>query len=303
LRTQKRKDTVIENITYRAMKAIFDVLALVPPKTAEKIALFVSKIWFVSDRRHRKVAIDNITLAFGDQMTTSEINRVARKTFFYAASMLFETPRIYALKPKDVTKYYTVHGLQHLRAAHNKGKGVLMLSGHLGNWEISVQLNNIARLKVCGVYRKLAFAPAERYFHEKRESAGSRLYPLKGAVHAIVRELKQGNCMALLIDQNAKRSQSVFIDFFGRTASANAGPAYLALLTGVPVIMYFFVRENGKYRFEVLPELPVVNTGDLEKDLIANTRIFNKALEGIIRRYPDQWFWIHNRWKTQPLAE
>ena len=295
--------TVPETMVYQTIKAIFDVLAMVPPKIGEKIALFFSKIWFTADKRHREVAIENITHAFGDRMTPREINRTARKTFFYATNMIFETPRVYALKSKDVSKYYTVYGLQHLRMAHNKGKGVLMLSGHLGNWEISVQLNNLARLTVCGVYRKLDFAPMERYFHEKRESTGSRLYPLKGAVHAILRELAAGNCMALLIDQNAKRHQSVFIDFFGRTASANMGPAYLALLTGVPVIMYFFVRENGKYRCEFLPELPVVNTGDLENDLIVNTRIFNKALEGIIRRYPDQWFWVHNRWKTQPLPE
>ncbi|MDA3834643.1 MAG: lysophospholipid acyltransferase family protein [Spirochaetales bacterium] len=295
------KMTLPETMVYRIIKAIFDVLAMEPPKTGEKIALYFSKIWFVVDTRHRKIAIENITRAFGSEKTRLEINRIARATFFHATNMIFETPRVYALRSKDVSKHYMVHGLHHLRMAHTKGKGVLMLSGHLGNWEISVQLNNIARLQVCGVYRKLDFAPAEKYFHEKRQSTGSRLYPLKGAVHAILRELAAGNCMALLIDQNAKRHQSVFIDFFGRTASVNMGPAYLALLTGVPVIMYFFVRENGKYRCEFLPELPVVNTGDLEKDLIVNTRIFNKALEGIIRRYPDQWFWIHNRWKTQPL--
>ncbi len=297
------KESAFETIVYKAIKVLFDIIALIPPKTGEKIALFLSKIWWVADKRHRKITVDNITQAFGDRMSAAEINRIARKTFFYATNMIFETPRVYALKPGDVTKHYTVHGIQHLRAAHNKGKGVLMFSGHLGNWEISVQLNNIARLQVSGVYRKLDFAPAERYFHEKRESTGSRLYPLKGAVHAILRELGKGNCMALLIDQNAKRHQSVFIDFFGRTASANMGPAYLALLTGVPVIMYFFVRENGKYRCEFLPELPVINTGDLEKDLVVNTQNFNKALEGVIRRYPDQWFWVHNRWKTQPLAE
>jgi KDO2-lipid IV(A) lauroyltransferase len=297
------KMTVLETIAYKAIKAIFDALALVPPKAGEKIALFLSKIWFVVDKRHRKIAIDNITQAFGDQMTPSEINRIARKTFFYATNMIFETPRVYALKPGDVSKHYTVHGLQHLRAAHTKGKGVLMLSGHLGNWEISVQLNNIARLQVSGVYRKLDYAPMERYFHEKRESTGSRLYPLKGAVHAILREFGLGNCMALLIDQNAKRHQGVFIDFLGRKACTNSGPAHLALMTDVPVIMYFFVRENGKYRCEFLPELPVINTGDTEKDLIVNTQIFNNALEGIIRRYPDQWFWIHNRWKTQPLVD
>ena len=295
--------TFFETMAYRVIKAIFDVIALVPPKTGEKIALFFSKIWFVVDRRHRKIAIENITHAFGDRMTPGEIHRIARTTFFHAANMIFETPRVYALKPKDVSRHYRVHGLHHLRVAHTKGKGVLMLSGHLGNWEISVQLNNIARLTVCGVYRKLDYPPMERYFHEKRESTGSRLYPLKGAVQAILREFAAGNAMALLIDQNAKRHQGVFVDFFGRPACTNMGPAYLALLTGVPVIMYFFVRENGKYRCEFLPELPVVNTGDMEQDLLVNTRNFNKALEGIIRRYPDQWFWIHNRWKTRPLKE
>ncbi len=295
--------TAFETLVYRMIKAIFDVLALVPPKTGEKMALFFSKIWFAVDRRHRKIAIENITRAFGREKTRLEINRIARTTFFHAANMIFETPRVYALKPKDVSKHYTVHGLHHLRMAHTKGKGVLMLSGHLGNWEISVQLNNIARLTVCGVYRKLDYLPMERYFHEKRESTGSRLYPLKGAVNAILREFAAGNGIALLIDQNPKRHQGVFVDFFGKPACTTMGPAYLALLTGVPVIMYFFVRENGKYRCEFLPELRVVNTGDMEQDILVNTRNFNRALEGIIRRYPDQWFWIHNRWKNRPLPE
>jgi len=107
----------------------------------------------------------------------------------------------------------------------------------------------------------------------------------------------------MLIDQNAKRHHGVFIDFFGRKACANSGPAHLALMTDVPVIPYFFIRENGKYRLEILPEVPVVNTGDMKQDIFVNTQNFNRVIESIIRRYPDQWFWIHNRWKTQPLAE
>jgi Kdo2-lipid IVA lauroyltransferase/acyltransferase len=297
------KMTVIETIAYRAIKAIFDTFAVIPPTVGEKIALFISKIWFAFDKQHRKVAVENITHAFGDQMTRHEINRMARKTFFYATNMFFETPRAYAWKPRDLSKHYTVRGLSHLMNAQMKGKGVLMFSGHIGNWEISVHLNNLSGQQVCGVYRKLDYAPAERYFHEKRESQGSRLYPLKGAVRWILHELGLGNCMAMLIDQNVKRHQGVFIDFFGRKACANAGPAHLAIMTGVPVIPYFFVRENGKYRLEVLPEVPVVNTGDLEKDVLVNTRNFNRVLENIIRRYPDQYIWYYNRWKTQPLPD
>ena len=297
------KMTVMETIAYKAIKAIFDTFALIPPTVGEKIALFISKIWFAFDKRHRKVAIENITHAFGDQMTPHEINRTARKTFFYATNMIFETPRAYAWKPRDLSKHYTVKGLYHLMNAQMKGKGVLMFSGHVGNWEISVQLNNLSNKQVCGVYRKLDYAPAERYFHEKRESQGSRLYPLKGAVHRIFREFGLGNCVAMLIDQNAKRHQGVFIDFLGRKACTNSGPAHLALMSGVPVIPYFFIRENGKYGLEVLPEVPVVNTGDTEKDILVNTQNFNRVIENIIRRYPDQWFWIHDRWKTRPLPD
>jgi KDO2-lipid IV(A) lauroyltransferase len=297
------KMTVMETIAYKAIKAIFNTFALIPVMVSEKIALFISKIWFTFDKRHRKIAIENITLAFGDQMTPFEINRMARKTFFYATNMLFETPRAYAWKSRDLSKHYTVTGLSHLMNAQMKGKGVLMISGHIGNWEISVQLNNLSGQQVCGVYRKLDYAPAERYFHEKRESKGSRLYPLKGAVIRIFRELGLGNCMAMLIDQNVKRHQGVFIDFFGRKACANSGPAYLALMTGAPVIPYFFVRENGKYRLEVLPEVPVVNSGDMETDVLVITQNFNKIIENIIRRYPDQWCWLYNRWKTQPLSD
>ncbi len=297
------KKPVIETIAYKAIKILFDMLALIPPTAGEKIALALSKIWFALDKRHKNVAIENITHAFGDQMTSYEINRMARKTFFYAANMLFETPRAYTWKPDDLSKHYTIKGFDHLKAAHTKGKGVLMVSGHFGNWEISVQLNNLSGLQCCGVYRKLDFLPMEKYFHEKRESTGSRLYPLKGAAQATFRELRLGNCMCLLIDQNAKRHQGVFIDFLGRKACANTGPAHLALAMDVPVIPYFFVRENGKYRLEVLPEIPVIKTGDMEKDILVNTQNFNRVIEDIIRRYPDQWFWIHNRWKTQPLTD
>jgi len=297
------KMTVMETISYRVIKAIFDTFALVPPTVGEKIALFISKIWFAVDKKHRKMAIENIALSFGDQMTPQEVNRIARKTFFYVTNMLFETPRAYAWEPHDLSKHYTITGLSHLMNAQMQGKGVLMISGHIGNWEISVQLNNLSGQQVCGVYRKLDYAPGERYFHEKRESKGSRLYPLKGAVHWILHELGLGNCMAMLIDQNVKRHQGVFIDFFGRKACANSGPAYLALMTGVPVIPYFFVRENGKYRLEILPEVPVVNTGDMESDLLVNTQNFNRIIENIIRRYPDQWCWLYNRWKTRPLTD
>lgn len=295
------KMTVMETIAYRAIKATFNTFAMIPPTVGEKIALFISKIWFSLDKRHRKVAIENITHAFGDQMTPKEIKRMARKTFFYTANMIFETPRAYSWKPLDLYKHYTVRGLYHLMNAQMKGKGVLMLSGHIGNWEISVQLNNLSGQQICGVYRKLDYAPAERYFHEKRESKGSRLYPLKGAAHRIFREFRLGNCVAMLIDQNAKRDHGIFIDFLGRKACSNSGPAFIALMSGVPVIPYFFVRENGKYCLEFLPEVPVVNTGDMEKDILVNTQNFNRIIENIIRRYPDQWFWIHDRWKTQPL--
>jgi len=116
----------------------------------------------------------------------------------------------------------------------------------------------------------------------------------------ILQNLKQGGLIGILMDQNVDWYEGVFVDFFGRRACTNKGLALLALKTRAPVIPIFLVREKTGFRVEIGEEIPLVKTGDKIKDIEANTQQYNNAIEAFVRRYPDQWFWVHQRWKTRP---
>lgn len=116
----------------------------------------------------------------------------------------------------------------------------------------------------------------------------------------VLRSLKNNELVGILLDQNTNVAAGVFVDFFGKPACTNKGLAVLARATGVPVIPAFLAREGGAFHVEFGPEIPTIKTEDEDSDIYVNTRNYNQALESIIRRYPEQWFWVHNRWKTRP---
>lgn len=287
---------------YLIIKAVFRALSWVPVDISVKLASGISKLWYKFDKFHRDIALSNLETAFGDEKSSREIEALAKKTFFNTTNMIFESARAFQWNTAQIRKNMRVEGLKHLESAHRKGKGILLLTGHVGNWEMSLFITDLTPYFITGVYNKLKIQAAERYVLEKRQSRGGRMYPLKEAVGGILYELEQGNLMGLLMDQNAKR-RGVFVDFFGKKASSNKGLAQLALTTRAPVVPYFVIRRNGKFIVEVLPEVPLIDTGDMEADILANTAQYNKIIEDVIRRYPDQWLWVHRRWKTRPKGK
>ena len=294
----------LHTYAYNAIALLFKLIGLIPEARAEKLARTLASFVYWVDKRHREVALSNLTHAFQDEMTPEEIDALARENFYQTALTLFEMGQSTHWPKETVKDRFRYYGMHHVMKAHAKGKGVLFVMGHMGNWEFLAPAIVASGLQPAAVYRPLDFAPMDAYIKDMREKFGCRMYPTKKAIEGILHELGQGNVVGLLIDQNAtKRRQGVFVDFFGRKASAHKGIAQLALATGVPVISFFVVRENGKFRAEFGPEIPVVNTGDMEADLVTNTQNFNRVIEGVVRRYPAQWFWVHRRWKTRPLDE
>lgn len=268
---------------------------------ADRIAKLLGLLWYYLDKRHRNLANENLSHAFSEELSDLEIKAILKKVFINLAKMLFEITRGYRWKPEELSKHFIVNGLDNLRTAHEKGKGVLLLTGHLGNWEMSVHLNTLSGIDGSGVYRTLDSPALNRYVLEKRQITGGKLYPLKDAVMGIFHEMSMGNFIGFLCDQNSKRGQGVFVDFFGRKACANKGLAQFAMSTSAPVVPFFIVREGGKFLLDIGPEIPLVDTGKKENDLIANTQNYNTIIENMIRKFPDQWLWVHNRWKNQPL--
>ncbi|MBU1696405.1 MAG: lysophospholipid acyltransferase family protein, partial [Proteobacteria bacterium] len=141
-----------------------------------------------------------------------------------------------------------------------------------------------------------------RLMLEERQRFGVTMIPLRGAAKKIDAILRNKNAVGTLLDQNADWYNGVFVDFFGRSACTNKGMAVLALRTKAPVVPMYIAKTDNTYVVEYLPEIPLQSTGDMIKDIENNTQNYTIAIESMVRKYPDQYFWIHNRWKTRPYS-
>ncbi|MCF8025234.1 MAG: lysophospholipid acyltransferase family protein [Desulfobacteraceae bacterium] len=290
---------VLDTIIYYLISWAFFLLGMIPPKAAGMLADVLGRIWFVTDRQHREVAIGNLNRAFGDEMPPAQVRALARKVFCSLIRIAFEIGWALHIKKGDVRKYFRFHGMGSLQAALQKKKGVLILTAHLGNWELLVTVAAKLGLPISAIYRPMKFKPLDLFFRELRSRNGASLFPKKGAMRKVLRSLKNNELVGVLLDQHTGMFQGVAVDFFGEPAGTNKGLAFLARETGAPVVPMFLVRENGVFRVECGPQLPDIRTGDQEKDIEATTRLYNRVIESMIRRYPEQWFWVHRRWKIK----
>jgi len=286
------------DIIYRLIKLFVKLIGRIPRPLARLFSDFLGLVWFKADKRHRTIVQKNIHLSFGNAMTTPAVRTMARQIFKNVAGILFEIGWAYNLKESEFSRYFIFKGYEHLEEALKKKKGVLALTCHMGNWELLCQAISQTGLKNSILYRKLDFQPLDKFMLEIREQYGTTLIPLKGASRRIDGLLAQGQVVGTLLDQNVDWYEGCFVDFFGRPACTNRGVASLVIRTGAPVVPMFISRQDGKYIIEFLPEVPLILTGDTTKDLEINTQNYTSAIETMIRKCPDQWLWLHNRWKT-----
>ncbi len=289
-----------QHIAYKAISMVFRLLSLVPRAWSARIGSVLGRIWFLADTRHRDMAIDNLTRAYTNEKTPQEVRILARQVFKNIGQMIFEVPWSLRLNEKNLDQYFTINGIDHFKAAHEKGKGVLLLSAHLGNWELLSVVGGIIHMPVSNLYRPLDFEPLDRFMTEVRTRFGLKLIPAKRAMRKILSALKQGEGVSILLDQNVDWYDGVFVEFFGRRTCTSSGLALLALKFEAPVVPLFIARQGSGFRVEFGKEIPLIKTGDKTKDVEDNTQQYNKVLEAFIRRYPDQWLWVHNRWQTKP---
>ena len=293
-----------DNIIYFGISIFMYLLGLIPVSIANAIGDFLGFVWFNLDKKHRELTCKNIRDTYGDKKNDKEVKKLAKTVFQNTARMLFEHTRFHRMKREDWHTLFSITGLEHLQAAHEEGKGILAFSGHLGNWELLSALAYITKLEFTVVYKTIEFAPMNKYVTKKREYTGANMFPVHNALDEIVKSLKRGGIAGLYVDQNVrKRHRGVFINFLNRKACTTKGLARLALSTRAPVVPIFTFRDKGKTHIVILPKMPLIETGDLEQDIFNNTQAYHSLIEEYIRKYPDQWFWIHNRWKTRPLEE
>lgn len=284
------------------LKALVFVLGHLPRSLMLPLAEALGALAFRFGKKRAGVARENIRNAYPDK-SPEEVDRIAAKVFENIAVVIFDFFRIPWLNDKSLKRLVEFEGEEHFERAMKKGKGVILLTAHFGNWEMMAVAVGRFLHPVDIVARDLDSPVIDELVNWVRTRGGNGIISKERAMRKLLKSLSGNGVVGILLDQNVQLSDSVFVDFFGTLAATNKGPARLASATGAAVVPIFNVREGSRYRIMVGTELEMADSGDKEKDTEVNTQRCTKAIEEVVRAYPDQWFWVHRRWKTRPPGE
>jgi len=256
-------------------------------------------IWVALPRR-RALTLENLLRAFGDGQLPSELRRLGRRSFEHLGMNIVEACVFFFRPPSVLLSRVDLAGVEHVEAAAAEGKGVLVLTAHYGNWELLAGAHLLSAFPLSVVVRPLDDPLMDRVVERFRLRSGVELIAKRRALREILEALRRGRMVGILLDQNTSRAEAVFAPFFGFPASTSKALAVISLRTGAPVVPVFIRRvEGGRHRVEVGPSIPPPPNGDVTD----YTAAFNRSIEAAVRRSPEQWFWMHNRWKTRPVSE
>ena len=251
------------------------------------------------DTRHREVAMKNLRLAF-PKLPESRRRQLAQKAFQQAGRTAMEMLWSTSLDDRTLQEIAVFEGREHLDAAIGGGRGALITTAHFGNWELmGVTLAHIG-VPMNVIARAIDDPEVEEVLHRLRTRTGARVIHKDSAVRAALRALRAGEVVGVLIDQNTVPSQASFVPFFGKTAATTRVSAQLHLRTGAPVLMLFCVPEGDRYRFLIEPLDTTGISTDADDAVEQLTAAMTAHIERHIRRCPDAWLWIHDRWRSRP---
>jgi len=285
------------------LKVISFVLGRLPLGFALAVGRLLGWLAYRLDRRHREIALENLKAAYASELSPGHAERIVREVFASLAMNLMEFMRIPWLRRGRLEGYVECEGIENFDRALARGRGVILLTAHFGNWELMGAYLGLTGYKLEIVVRELDSAVLEAFTVWVRTRCGNRIVPKGRSMRRLLKALSENAITGILLDQNVARSEGVFVDFFSRAACTNKGPAMLATRSRAAVVPAFIIREGRGHRIVIQEELKLVDTGDRERDTLENTARFTAAIERMVRAYPEQWFWIHRRWKTRPEPE
>jgi KDO2-lipid IV(A) lauroyltransferase len=284
---------------------ILYLLSFLPPTWAVQFGKWAGALAFVVDARHRHIALVNLKAAFPD-LRPSERWTIGRKAFENLGKTILEIPGLARQKREDIQsriRYLGVDRREWIKAREEGG--ALLLTGHLGNWEMmALSFGWQEEANLAFVARPLDNPYFDRWLTRLRTRSGNRIILKKGALGGVSRALRDRYFVGLLMDQGATGRDGVFVDFFGHLAGSSAALGLLASRFRVPVHPVYAIRDPSGTGQTVCigEEIPVARTGRKRDDIMENTQRFQKVLEEIIRKNPEQWFWMHRRWKKSPTV-
>ncbi len=263
------------------------------PLQAERIGARFGRALFRVSKKHRERALSNLKLAF-PELSEADRLALARRVFEHFGMVATDFMRTTARTDQEVAEAMEVEGAENVELALKAEKGGLVVTAHFGNWERAAQYARVTGHEIYAVARDVDDAQVQDDVLRLRESTGMKVISRGNAARQIIALLRSNQLVALLPDQNCSES---FVPFFGHPAGTVLGPATLSLRTGAPLLPMFCARIGpGKYRLHLFP--PLEPKPGIEDPILALTHSVNETIERIVRMYPEQWLWFHDRWKS-----
>jgi KDO2-lipid IV(A) lauroyltransferase len=294
----RQRSAIRNGLEYAAALFVLKSLEWAPVQVAHGLARGYSRLLDMALPRLRRVAYRNLSFALPelDQARRAEI---VDGVFRSVARLLVTVAKFPAIRRENLAQWIRCEGGEYFEQARRQGRGVLFATAHLGNWELSAYAHALLAAPMNVVVRPLDNPRIDALVERRRARSGNRMIFKKDFARSILKALGANEAVGILVDQNSSADAGVFVDFFGVKACAGTGFAKLAAHSGASVIPGFALWSEEERRYVLRFYPPVKMTGDAERD----TQAVQSKLEEVIRQYPDQWLWIHRRWKTRPAGE
>jgi len=293
-----------QRLEYALAWLIIKFIGILPRPLARASGIILAWTVCLLHLRLRRVGMRNLELAFPEK-SRRQRTRILRGVFTSFGRQLAEVCLFPKYTRENVGHTVVYDGFENYERALARSKGVLFLTAHLGAWELSAFTHSLHGHPLHVVMRPLDNVPLDRMTRHYRTMHGNSMVDKDDFVRGLLSAMKAGETVGILMDTNMTPPQGVFVNFFGIPACTASGLARIALRTDAAVVPGFTLWDTAlrKYRLHFDPAVTLVRTGDDDADAVANTALFTKIIEDYVRRYPDQWLWVHRRWKTRPEGQ
>jgi KDO2-lipid IV(A) lauroyltransferase len=271
-----------------------------PRRVVLAVGRRLGRLWGALDRRHLSIAADNLRRAF-PEWDEARVQGTARGVYAHFGAVLMDLLWMEGRPVEELLALADLEGVEHLQAARASRRGVIAPSGHLGNWEVQAFASVPLVGHISMIARPLDNPALDRRLVGLRTSGGNTVIYKRKALARVLEALRDGDIVAILIDQNVQAKDGVFVRFFGQPACTTTVAAALALKTGCAIVpVHCVLQPSGRYRMVYGPPVEWTGTGRRDDDVAALTQHLTSIIEGWIRETPEQWLWLHRRWKTCP---
>lgn len=272
---------------------------ILPLKVGLKVGQGLGRLAFYSLKKARSSALNNLDIAFGNTKSTKEKSLIAREVFENLGKNLVEVVSLAKFNKNNIDRYIGCRGFESIERLLKQGKGGIVLSGHFGNWELMAHYFGIKGYKVNVIARRMRMDQFENILARVRRRHGVNVIHRDASTKEVLTIIKRNEFIGMMPDQDMDSVSGVFVDFFGRKAYTPNGPAVLNFLTKLPIIPCFMARKGFGHEVMVDEPIELSVTGDRAEDILENTQRYTKVIEDYVRRFPSQWVWLHDRWKTK----